>query len=141
MMTPPRELERVSISLTWNDGTATTFRADNPVSANVDVTGPALAADPAHPLALDRIEPPSPRRVRVEFEAHPGHPVVTEMATRPVRITDGSSLMLGWADAEAAGRFLELLYSLRRHGHLPGSDEETLLALVAGAQAAHQVIA
>jgi hypothetical protein len=141
MTTPLRQLERVSIGLTWNDGTATTFRADNPVRADVEVTGPPLAVDPAHPLALDRIEAPSPRRVRVEFEAHPAHPVVTEMATRPVKITDGSSLMLGWADADAAGRFLELLYSLRRHGYLSGSAGETLQSLVASAQAAHHVIA
>lgn len=104
----PREIARVSIEITWDDGTVMTFSADRPERAEVDLgtnLPPWLPPD----VSPFRIEPPPARRASVSFEAHPQRPMTTVIRQAvPPRDDEGSAPAEPYDYERSRARALEI---------------------------------
>jgi hypothetical protein len=79
-----REVKHISVVIDHEDGSVTTFRAERPVSPCVEVVTPLspnpISGDP-DALAPLAIAAPELTSVKVEFRAHPRHPLRFERVT------------------------------------------------------------
>jgi hypothetical protein len=65
-----RSIARICTSVTFDDGTAMTWTADNPLRPSFEISGPHLNPGPLEPEALYLIPEPEPWRFAVAFQAN-----------------------------------------------------------------------